>query len=279
MISMFAFIIALGIVVDDAIIVGENIHSHRERGASMREAAILGAREIAVPLAFSILSNIVAFIPLLFLPGFLGLVFGIIPLVVISIFALSWIEAIFILPAHLGHTSEKPIRWLAPLDRVRHGVQHGLERFTRRRFQPFLEGCLNYRGLTAICGLALLVLAMAWMASGRLGFSLMPRVESNRAGVTANLPVGSPISQDREVRTLLLDALERVRERDDAPAIYSTSAEIEGNSLSIIANLDTTVEDNWSPSQLITAWREEAGTIANTESLLFESDIGGPGRG
>ncbi|WP_240704251.1 efflux RND transporter permease subunit [Cobetia marina] len=279
MISMFAFIIALGIVVDDAIIVGENIHSHRERGASMREAAILGAREIAVPLAFSILSNIVAFIPLLFLPGFLGLVFGIIPLVVISIFALSWIEAIFILPAHLGHTSEKPIRWLAPLDRVRHGVQHGLERFTRQRFQPFLEECLNYRGLTAICGLALLVLAMAWMASGRLGFSLMPRVESNRAGVTANLPVGSPISQDREVRTLLLAALDRVREREADLAVFSTSAEIEGNSLSIIANLDTTVENNWSPSQLIKAWREEAGTIANTESLLFESDIGGPGRG
>ena len=85
---------------------------------------------------------------------------------------------------------------------------------------------------------------MAWMASGRLGFSLMPRVESNRAGVTANLPVGSPISQDREVRTLLLAALDRVREREADLAVFSTSAEIEGNSLSIIANLDTTVENN-----------------------------------
>ncbi|QTF91964.1 efflux RND transporter permease subunit, partial [Halomonas sp. BM-2019] len=99
MISMFAFIIALGIVVDDAIMVGENIHSYREQGHSPREAAVRGAREMAVPISFAILSNIVAFLPLLFLPGFLGMIFAVVPLVVITVFLASWLEALFILPA------------------------------------------------------------------------------------------------------------------------------------------------------------------------------------
>lgn len=98
MMSMFAFLIALGIVVDDAIMVGENIHSYREQGHSLREAAVRGAREMAVPITFAILSNIVAFLPLLFLPGFLGMIFAVVPLVVITVFLVSWLEALFILP-------------------------------------------------------------------------------------------------------------------------------------------------------------------------------------
>ncbi|WP_438893642.1 efflux RND transporter permease subunit, partial [Bacillus cereus group sp. BC326] len=85
----FAFIIALGIVVDDAIMVGENIYSYREEGYSLRDAAVKGAQEIATPLTFAILSNIVAFLPLLFLPGFLGLIFATVPVVVITVFVIS----------------------------------------------------------------------------------------------------------------------------------------------------------------------------------------------
>ena len=279
MISMFAFIIALGIVVDDAIIVGENIHAHRERGASPREAAILGAREIAVPLAFAILSNIVAFLPLLFLPGFLGLIFGIIPLVVICIFALSWIEAVFILPAHLSHARGKPNRLLAPLDRLRRRVQGGLDRFTQGPFRSLLERSLDYRGLTVALALAMLVLALGWLGSGRLGFTLMPRVESHQAGVTANLPAGSPISDDRALRDQLLAALKRLEQRDDGPVLAASSATIDADSLRVVAFLDTEVDDNWSTGQLSRAWREEVGHPAGADTLLFESDVGGPGRG
>ncbi|SDF65383.1 Multidrug efflux pump subunit AcrB [Onishia taeanensis] len=279
MISMFAFIIALGIVVDDAIIVGENIHAHRERGASPREAAILGAREIAVPLAFAILSNIVAFLPLLFLPGFLGLIFGIIPLVVICIFALSWIEAVFILPAHLSHARGKPNRLLAPLDRLRRRVQGGLDRFTQGPFRSLLERSLDYRGLTVALALAMLVLALGWLGSGRLGFTLMPRVESHQAGVTANLPAGSPISDDRALRDQLLGALNRLEQRDDGPVLAASSATIDADSLRVVAFLDTGVDDNWSTGQLSRAWREEVGHPAGADTLLFESDVGGPGRG
>ncbi len=150
MMSMFAFIIALGIVVDDAIMVGENIYSYREQGYSLRDAAVKGAQEIATPLTFAILSNIVAFLPLLFLPGFLGLIFATVPVVVITVFIISLVEALFILPAHLAHAS-KPRQtpaWQRPIEAVRLSMQRGLHHFTYQQFEPLLQRALNQRLLT-----------------------------------------------------------------------------------------------------------------------------------
>ena len=100
MISMFAFIIALGIVVDDAIVVGENVYDYRNRGIGFIKAAILGAKDVAVPVTFSIITNIIAFLPLCFIPGFIGKIWKVIPLVVITVFTISWVESLFILPVH-----------------------------------------------------------------------------------------------------------------------------------------------------------------------------------
>jgi multidrug efflux pump subunit AcrB len=102
-ISMFAFIITLGIVVDDAIVAGENMFHHRQKGASWFKSAVDGTREIATPVTFSVLTNLVAFAPLFFVSGFMGKVFRQIPVVVIAVFAISLIESLLILPAHIGH--------------------------------------------------------------------------------------------------------------------------------------------------------------------------------
>ncbi len=114
MISMFAFIIALGIVVDDAIIAGENIYEYRQRGLGFVEAAIEGAKDVAVPIAFSILTNIVAFMPLMFVPGAMGKVWKVIPLVVITVFLISWVESLLILPTHLAHSNQGTGNAFAP---------------------------------------------------------------------------------------------------------------------------------------------------------------------
>ncbi|MGD8914655.1 MAG: efflux RND transporter permease subunit, partial [Candidatus Thiodiazotropha sp.] len=112
MVSLFAFIVALGIVVDDAIIAGENIYEYRQRGMGFLEASIRGAQDIAVPIGFSILTNIVAFLPILFVPGSFGKIWSVIPLVVSSVFLISWVEALFILPAHLAHVRDRrSTRW------------------------------------------------------------------------------------------------------------------------------------------------------------------------
>jgi len=106
---MFAFIVTLGIVVDDAVVVGENIWFYRRAGLPFMDAAVKGAREIAMPVVFSVITNIAAFIPLVFVPGIMGKIFHSLPVVVVAVFGISLIESLFILPAHLGHTGEKPL--------------------------------------------------------------------------------------------------------------------------------------------------------------------------
>lgn len=281
MMSMFAFIIALGIVVDDAIMVGENIHSYREQGHSLREAAVRGAREMAVPITFAILSNIVAFLPLLFLPGFLGMIFAVVPLVVITVFLASWLEALFILPAHLAHRAggrEAPA-WRRPLDRLRQALQAWLARVTRERFAPFLERCLDQRLLTVSLAVAVLAVALAYAMSGRLGFSLMPRVESDMVQATVTLPVGSPIADDRAIRDRLLAAAEALAERDDGPAFTSSRAQIDGDRLSVRLSLDRASLDAWPPSRVAREWRALTGEFSGVQAVRFESDVGGPGAG
>ncbi len=107
MISMFGFLVALGIVVDDAIVVGENVYENRERGMDRMQAAIRGAQDVARPVTFSILTNIVAFLPVLALPGVTGNYWWPLPVVVITVLLFSLAEALFILPAHLGHIGKR----------------------------------------------------------------------------------------------------------------------------------------------------------------------------
>ena len=103
MISLFALIITLGMVVDDAIVVGENIYQHMQEGLPRMEAAVTGARQMAAPVTFAILTTMAAFSPLMFVPGFMGKIFGIIPIVVVTVLVFSLLESFLILPAHLGH--------------------------------------------------------------------------------------------------------------------------------------------------------------------------------
>ncbi|HDZ48635.1 hypothetical protein LCGC14_0037840 [marine sediment metagenome] len=281
MMSMFAFIIALGIVVDDAIMVGENIYSYREEGYSLRDAAVKGAQEIATPLTFAILSNIVAFLPLLFLPGFLGLIFATVPVVVITVFLISWVEALFILPAHLAH-SRKPRQtpaWQRPLEAVRQRMQGGLHHFTYRQFEPFLQRALNQRLITVALAVALLCIALAWAMSGRLGFSLMPRAESDQVQASITLPIGSHISVSRGLSQQLLDAAEELSEREDTLSFSSSRSRLDGESLSVRLDIARESLEAWPPSRIAREWRELSGDLLGAQSVRFESDFGGPGSG
>ncbi|MDP3536468.1 MAG: efflux RND transporter permease subunit [Halomonas sp.] len=281
MMSMFAFIIALGIVVDDAIMVGENIYSYREEGYSLRDAAVKGAGEIAVPLTFAILSNIVAFLPLLFLPGFLGLIFATVPVVVITVFLISWVEALFILPAHLAH-SRKPRQtpaWQRPIEAVRQRMQGGLHHFTYQQFEPFLQRALNQRLLTVAIGVAVLSIALAWAMSGRLGFSLMPRAESDQVQASVTLPIGSHISVSRELSQQLLQAAEQLSEQEETLSFSSSRSRLDGESLSVRLDIARDSLEAWPPSRIAREWRELTGDLVGAQSVRFESDFGGPGSG
>jgi multidrug efflux pump subunit AcrB len=281
MISLFAFIIALGIVVDDAIIAGENIYEYRQRGLGFRKAAIEGAKDVAIPIAFSILTNIVAFMPLMFVTGTMGKVWKVVPLVVITVFIISWVESLLILPTHLAHSKQgsanRLSRWLS---RRQQAFGRKFNWFIEHIYGTFLNRILNLKFLTVALLVAGLCITYGYVFSGRIGIILMPRVESDRAVVTATLPYGSPLAQTIKVRDQIIGAIERVREQHGGDQLIDgISAEINENVVEVNAYLTSPDIRPLSTRKVTNLWRSEVGPIIGLQSSLFESDRGGPGGG
>ena len=191
MVSSFAFLLVLGIVVDDAIIVGENIHRHqREQGDGLR-GAVTGVREVYRPVIFAVLTTVVAFLPLLFVPGLAGDMFGVIPLVVVPCLLFSLLESLGILPAHLAHARRRRAAgsWL----RFQQRIADGLVWVARSVYEPMLEVALRWRYVTAAIGIAALMLSGALVLSGQLALRFFPSVESEFITAAVTMPLGTPI--------------------------------------------------------------------------------------
>ncbi|MCA9664814.1 MAG: efflux RND transporter permease subunit [Myxococcales bacterium] len=287
-VSLFAFILALGIVVDDAIVVGENVHEHRARGMSYADAAVRGTREIAGPVSFSILTNIVAFLPFLYMPGTFGKIWYCIPLVVSLVFTMSWIESIYVLPAHLAHESRRRPRVHEGIvgllsrgwTRTQGAVADGLAWFVARVYARALRTCIRHRYLTVAFGVALIVLTVTYVTSGRLGMVLMPKVESDRAVVTAVLPYGSPFARAVAVRDKLVRAATVVGKTNGGDKLVrGIFASVDANIVEVTVYLTGPLVRPISTAKLTRLWRTRAGPIAGLQSLRYESDRGGPGSG
>jgi len=280
MISTFAFIIALGIVVDDAIVAGENIYEARQQGHDFITAAIIGAREVMTPIAFSILSNVVTFLPLYFVPGGIGKMFSVIPLVVVSVFLVSWLEAVFILPSHLAHSRPFGGAVGRVIDRFQGGIAQQLQRFIYGIYQPVLKISIAYRYAVVAAGMAVLAIVLAYALSGRMGLGLMPRTESDQAVVTAVLPYGSPVSEAMAVRDRLEAASRRVAEKHGGTQLVKgIFSRIDENQVRVNTYLTDADVRPLSTREVARLWRQQTGTIIGLESLKFESDRGGPGSG
>jgi len=280
-ISMFAFIVALGIVVDDAIVAGENIYEYRQRGHGLIKAAILGARSVAIPITYAILTNIVAFMPLYFVPGTMGKIWKAIPVVVITVFLISLVEALFILPAHLAHTRSSPSSKLtARLHAWQQSFSAKVSRFIENRYRPLLELSIRWRGLTVAIGMAVLMIILSYVMSGRIGMILMPRVESDRAVVTAILPAGSPVADAEEVQKRLVRGIEKVAAANGGDQLLQgVFALVDEGQVGITAYLTPPDVRPLTTGTVTQLWREEVGPILGLESLRYESDRGGPGGG
>ncbi len=205
MISLFAFIITLGIVVDDAVVVGENVYEKREQGMPFLQAAIEGTRDIAGPVVFAVLTNIVAFLPLFFAPGTFGKFFGQIPAVVVAVLVVSLVESLFILPAHLSRQTQANRVW-AILGKPRRLFHAFLQRCMTQGYQPLLRLALANRYATLATGLALLILAGGAVGGGYIPFSFIPRIDTDVVTAQATLPFGVPMETARRVRHQLLSA-------------------------------------------------------------------------
>jgi len=298
MVSMFAFIVALGIVVDDAIVVGENVYEYHQQGMPFWKAAVRGARDVALPVTFSILTNIAAFMPMFFVPGTMGKVFKTIPAVVVMVFLISLTECLFVLPAHLSHQKDRDRGIFGWLHRRQQKLSGWIARAIRNGYGPFLDWVLRYRYVTVSVGVAVLTVTLGFIASGRMGMQLFPRVESDTAIATAVLPYGSSVEETKKVRDRLLRAAEAVTEAHGGEQLvrgvfakigsgggggggaFGAAAGAGGGHIVEISIYLTPPEQRpIGTKKLVDLWREETGRIGGLDSLVFESDRGGPGSG
>ena len=209
--SLFAFIVVLGIVVDDAIIVGENVHRRQEDCGDGLRGAVTGAREIAKPVVFAVLTTVAAFLPLLFVPGMMGSVFRDIPLVVIPCLLFSLVESLGILPAHLSHAGRPPTG--GPWNRVQERFAGALRFTNRRLYLPLLGAALRWRYVTVAVGVALLVLTAGMMAGGWATVRFIPSVEDDFMVAAVTMPQSAPAAEVTRVVERLEDAAARLRGR------------------------------------------------------------------
>ena len=282
MVSLFAFIVTLGIIVDDAIIVAENIYEKRESGMPAMQAAVEGAREIAQPVVFAVLTNIVAFMPLLFVPGATGKIFLQIPAVVISVFLISLVESLFILPAHLSHAPEPgPImRVLGWPNRL---VTRGFDRFSASTFSPLVTLALRNRYFVPALGVALLLVSAGIFGGGLIRWSFLPRIDSDLVTATARLPVGVPIDEARRVAALLeRGALAAADEEQDGlvTGLFTQIGDSGGQAsqITVKAQLVDPAEREIGGMQFGGEWREAVGRIAGVEALSFSANSFGEGQ-
>lgn len=287
MISLFAFLIAGGIVVDDAIIIGENIYHHRQQGMPPLQAAIQGTREMAVPVSFSILVNIAAFVPIFFIPGQTGKIFYMLPLVIIAVFLVSLVESLYILPHHLSRLKEVGHNKLEDwVHRPQQAFSDAFTRWISRTYAPAIDVLLRHRYLTLVAALALLLTTLSYALSGRMGMSMFPKVDSDFARATLVLPYGTSVERtqaaaDRVIRAART-AAGKINGGDQLIRGIFAETGIGGSHKAIIraylAPPDIR-EKIISTEQFSQRWRDETGDIAGVESINFESDAGGPGAG
>lgn len=300
MISLFAFIVTLGMVVDDAIVVGEAIYQRRTEGMKFLEAAIAGVKEVAQPVVFAILTTCVAFMPMLFVPGVMGKFFRVIPIVVIAVLIISLVESLFILPAHLSHPMPLWMRvllypylavmkWLERLEMPRR-----LHHFIHHRYRSQLERALRWRYLTVAAALAIVIVSLG-VVVGRMPFTFLPKIEGDVITAHLRMPVGTPFEDTKRITERIAGVAQDIvtaesEGRDgtisrglfqDLGAASSIEVEIDGpigrqgsHLATVMMYLVEADDRDIVTTEFVQRWREGVGEIAGAESFTFHYEVG-----
>ena len=300
--SLFGFILAVGIVVDDAIVVGENIYSEREHGVPGLLAAVRGAKRITGPVIFAVLTTITVFSPLLFTSGAIGKILGAIPVIVISVLTLSLIESLLILPHHLSHLPEPHTqgktgiyRWIM---RIQKSVDARLQAFIQGPLEQGLRFTTKEPGIMIAGAVAMIILSVALIPAGLIRVEFFPGVEGDNVIADLEMPEGTSVERTRQVAERLRLAAERAVERleperpagspplvrgvysvvGQSPAIGGPIAAITpsgavGNRAYVDVRLLSAEERTIPAAHFEQVWREEVGSLPEARSLTFSADI------
>ena len=208
--SLFGFIIVVGVVVDDAIVTGENVYAKMRGGMDSLEAAVEGTHEVAVPVTFGVLTTVVAFMPLMFFDGAWGTFAKQIPPVVGPVLLFSLVESKLILPAHLKRLRLGGLRTGA-VSRVQSQIADGLERFVARVYQPALNVALRHRIVVVAVFTGMALVMAGYCQGGRMGFVSMPVVDRLRIHATLELPLETTLETTQRYVDRILAATEQLK--------------------------------------------------------------------
>ncbi|MFK8029002.1 MAG: efflux RND transporter permease subunit [Gammaproteobacteria bacterium] len=287
--SLFGFIVVLGIVVDDAIVTGENVYSHFQMGKEGLQASVDGTREVAIPVTYGILTTVAAFAPLLVLDGAFRRFFMPIGVVVIPVLLFSLVESKFVLPAHLKHIRMNRGDDLSKLAKLQRSFSLGFERWVLKYYQPTLRSALKNRHAVLMGFIGIFFVAVSAISSGWIKFTFFPRVESETVRMTLQMPVGTPFEvTDMHMQRAIDVALElqqeyRNGEGDDAgPLIEKVYATVGaagrggtgphmGRVLMETVPADIRVSKE-TPRDISNEWRKRVGLVPGADSVSFRAE-------
>ncbi len=289
LISLFAFILVLGIVVDDAIVTGENIYNHLSRGEPPLEAAIKGTKEVAVPVTFGVITTMIAFVPILFLPGGWGKWYFQLPLIVIPVLFFSLVESKLILPAHLGHIKfNKKQEEGNAFQRFQQKFANGFESAVIRFYKPVLNFAITHWAISVALFIGLLYIIYFAVSLGHTKYSSFPRIPSEVARSSLAMPAGTPFEVTDNYIKRMTDAAislkEKYQNQETGESVITHVFSVSGSGgRSTSPNrgrvmFETTPpeqrENDISIGQLVREWRELIGPLPGAETLNFRAEIG-----
>ena len=303
MMSLFAFIMSLGIVVDDAIVVGENIFACRQQGMDRLSAAVKGVREMAMPVTLTVLTTMFAFMPLAFTTGIMGKILRVLPIVVVSVLSVSLLEALLILPAHLSskRASKKNIV-VRFTDKINSLTHKALSWFVYGPFAKFVERAVKWRYVTLAIGVLILLVTVGFILGGFIKVTFFEPAEADNMLASLTMPQGTPAEQTAEIierieRAALTVINEFNSKREGKPSLMkhisttigaqpATSGRHGGGVIQVqvgaggqshLAEVNVELlageERDVSSVTLKNRWREVVGEIPGVSSLTFMSEI------
>jgi len=300
MISLFAFIQVLGMVVDDAIVVGEATYMRRQAGMSPVAAAIAGVKEVAVPVCFAVITTVVMYIPMLMMPGIMGKFMRVIPVVVITVLLLSLFESLFVLPAHLAHSKRGSSKGVfGYISRKQQAFSRIFERFILRSYVPSLNFAVKHRYLSMSLALAVMIGTFGLLAGGRIRRIDMPDIDSDVVVCAARLPYGASLERAQQVESEMISTLEDIVEKNGGRdrlmvgmfsqvgrLALTSKQDLSGSSaydrgahlIEVAIYMVPSAERAIRASELAKKWRESLTDTVGLESLTFNYAMG-PGSG
>ena len=301
MFSLMAMVLALGIVVDDAIVVGENVYAERERGGAGLTAAVRGTQRIAGPVIFSVLTTVTAFSVLLTVPGPIGAIGLSIPIVVIAVLMLSLVESLLVLPNHLAHLPppREPESWAGrAIKRIQQAIDAMLKRVVDGPLDRTLRFAVAAPAVVLAATAGLLLLSATVVGTGLIRYEFLPQIEGDIVSANIEMPVGTPSERTASVAAQLEASGRRVLEAlagDAEPIPADVSVTVgqaahlfdplggdavelpRGHIGSVEFKLPELAQRDFTSTEFQNLWREETGTLPEVRSLAFSAGALGLG--